>query len=251
MKQRVLQGERVPLSGGILFDLPIGKIYAKNLTPHESGIGSWSDEEIARVLRYGVTREGRALLDIMPFHNTSDEDLISIISYLRKQRPVNNVVPSNNFNFLGKAVNAFVIKPVGPIGEAAVSVSRDTTAAYGKYLAVSVANCRGCHTKRNLMTGAFVGDDFAGGLEFETPTDSGTLIVTTPNLTPDPSSKISGWTQEQFVARFRMGTLIKESHMPWGPFSQMSDDELKAIYNFLKTVKPVHTEKIETIRFER
>jgi hypothetical protein len=48
-----------------------------------------------------------------------------------------------------------------------------------------------------------------------------------------------GWTQDQFIARFRMGGLIKESHMPWGPFSRMSDNDLKAIYKFLQTVKPV------------
>jgi hypothetical protein len=66
--------------------------------------------------------------------------------------------------------------------------------------------------------------------------------LTTPNLTPDPSGRLHGWTQQQFIGRFRMGTLIKQSHMPWGPFSRMSDDDLTAVYNFLQTVKPVRNE---------
>ncbi|MBC7866433.1 MAG: cytochrome C, partial [Gloeobacteraceae cyanobacterium ES-bin-316] len=109
-------------------------------------------------------------------------------------------------------------------------------------LAASVANCRGCHTNRDLTTGKFIGQDYAGGLKFETETDSGTYSITTPNLTPHKTGSISGWTQNQFIARFRLGKSIKQSHMPWGPYSKMSDLELKAIYKFLQTVKPVQTE---------
>ncbi|NII25183.1 cytochrome c [Pseudoflavitalea sp. X16] len=239
MAAAVLRGEEVALTGGNEFALPIGKLYSKNLTPHETGIGGMTDGEIARALRYGVNAKGNALLDFMPFHNTSDDDLVAIISYLRSQPPVKSEVPRHEFNLLGKAVKAFLIKPVGPSGPVLQSIQPDTTAEYGQYLANSVANCRGCHTNRDLMTGAFTGEDYAGGLKFEMPTDSGMYSLTTPNLTPHETGRIKGWTQEQFIERFRIGAVIKESHMPWGPFSRMSDDELKAIYKFLQTVKPV------------
>jgi mono/diheme cytochrome c family protein len=222
--------------------LPIGKIYAKNITPDKTGIGNMTDAEFARALRYGVRRDGKALFDFMPFHNTSDEDLVAIISYLRHQPPVKNEVPENTLNLVGKAVNAFLLKPAGPVGEIPASIKQDTSVVYGQYLANNVANCRGCHTNRDLMTGAFTGEDYAGGLKMEEVTDSGTYSITTPNLTPDPTGRIKGWSQEQFIKRFRTGKLISQSHMPWGPFSRMSDDELKAIYNFLQTVKPVHNE---------
>lgn len=236
----VLRGEQVPLSGGKEFSLPIGKLYTKNLTPDETGIGNMTDREIARVLRYGVNARGNALIDFMPFHNTSDDDLTAIISYLRNQPPVKSEVPAHEFNLLGRAVRAFLIKPVGPSGAVLKTIQSDTTAAYGQYLANSVANCRGCHTNRDLMTGAFIGEDYAGGLKFDLQGDSGTWSLTTPNLTPHATGRIKGWSREQFIARFRMGTIIKETHMPWGPFSRMSDDELKAIYKFLQTVKPVN-----------
>jgi mono/diheme cytochrome c family protein len=241
-EELVLAGKEVPLSGGNLFDLPIGSIHSKNITPDKSGIGRMTDAEFARALRYGVSPEGTAYFDFMPFHNTSDEDLTAIVSYLRSQPAVKHEVPENDFNFLGKAVKAFMMKPVGPDGLVEKAVKRDTTAVYGKYLANSVANCRGCHTNRDLMTGAFIGEDYAGGLKFEVPTDSGMYSLTTPNLTPDATGRLNGWSQQQFISRFRMGTLIKQSHMPWGPFSRMSDDDLKAVWNFLQTVKPVRNE---------
>jgi mono/diheme cytochrome c family protein len=251
MEDRVANGEIVPLAGGQVFDLPIGKIYTKNLTPHRSGIGYLKDEEIARILRYGVGADGRALLDFMPFHNTSDDDLTAIISFLRHQPAVKNEVPANKLNLLGKAVNAFLLKPAGPSGHVAAVIKRDTSSAYGEYLANSVANCRGCHTDRNLMTGAFTGKDYAGGLTMETLTDSGKYLITTPNLTPGRGGRLNGWTKQQFIDRFRKGVLIPQTHMPWGPFSRMTDDELKAIYCFLQTVKPVSTEVKPTVVIDK
>ncbi len=230
-------GLEPPLSGGYEFRLPLGEIYSKNITPDmETGIGRYTDAEIARALRYGVHPDGTVVFDFMPFHNTSDEDLGAIISYLRAQKPVVNKVPDHSLNPLGMAVKAFLIKPVGPSSEVPVSVKPDSTAEYGKYLAINVANCNGCHTKRDMMTGAFVGEPFAGG----GPMNG----IVPPNLTTDSSSRIFGWTEENFLSRFRMGKAIEKSHMPWNSFRRMTDLELKAIYKFLKTLKPVKTEPL-------
>jgi mono/diheme cytochrome c family protein len=232
-------GQDVPLTGGYLFDMPIAKIYTKNITPDStSGIGRLTDGEIARALRYGVHPDGTAIFDFMPFHNTSDEDLTAIISYLRAQKPVKNEIPVNSFTLLGRVIRAFLIKPVGPNGDVPVAIKRDTSAQYGKYLAMNVANCSGCHTQRDMMTGAFTGEYFAGGLEIDG--------FITPNLTPDPSGRIYNWSQKNFIDRFRMGKIYQKSPMPWNSFKRMSDDELKSIYHFLRTVKPVKTEKIIT-----
>ena len=234
--------EDIPLSGGHLFDLPVGKIYSRNITPDkETGIGNYTDAEIARALYYGVHPDGTVVYDFMPFHNISKEDLTAIISYLRAQKPVRNKVPENNLNVLGNLVKAFMIKPVGPTGEIPESVKPDTTAAYGKYLAMSVAECNGCHTERD-MSGAFTGEPFAGGKPM---TKKGFPSLTPPNLTPDPTGRLYGWTQEMFINRFRQGKLIPYSPMHWSSFKHMTDNELKAIYNFLKTLKPVKTKEKE------
>jgi len=230
-------GSDVPLSGGVLFDLPLGKIYSKNITPdNETGIGKFSDGEIARVLRYGVHPDGSAVYDFMPFHNMSDEDLTAVISYLRTQKPVKNNIPPNQLNILGNVVKAFMVKPVGPKGDVPSSVARDTTASYGQYLAVSVAECNGCHTMRNIA-GNFTGEPFAGGNNIDG--------FVTPNLTPDSTGRIFKWSEDNFIERFRMGKLIPGSPMPWNTFKNMTDDELRAIYKFLRSVKPVKTKKIK------
>lgn len=234
----------VPLTGGFAFNLPIGNFYTRNITPdNETGIGRQTDQEIARTLRYGVRYNGEALLDFMPFHNVSDEDLSAIISYLRAQKPVHKEVPENTRTLLGNVIQAFLIKPVGPSKTVPVSIKRDSTAAYGEYLANSVANCVGCHTQRNPMTGAFVGENFSGGMGFQNPHDPDKITYFTPNLTPDPKTgRITKWTQDQFIKRFRMGRLIQYSEMPWPSFAKMSDNDLKAIYKYLHSLKPVKHE---------
>jgi len=227
-------GLQVPLSGGVLFDLPVGKIYSKNITPDkETGIGDYTDSEIARVLRYGVHPNGDPVYDFMPFHNMSDEDLTAVVSYLRAQTPVHNKVSNNDLNIAGNLVKAFLVKPVGPDGPVPKSVARDTSAAYGKYLTMNIGNCNGCHTKRD-MAGRYIGEPFAGGNEFAKG-------LISPNLTPDSSSRIFGWSQQDFINRFRIGKIISYSEMPWRSFQYMNDNDLKAIYNFLHTLKPVKT----------
>ena len=233
-------GKEVPLSGGHLFELPVGKLYSKNITPDkETGIGNYTDAEIARALRYGVHPDGRAVFDFMPFHNVSDEDMTAIISYLRSQKPVVNKVPAHDLNVLGKVINAFLIKPVGPVGEPAVSVKPDTTAAYGEYVAISMAGCYNCHTQRDL-SGQFTGEPFAGGNEIEG--------FITPNLTPDSSSRIFGWSKKNFVDRFRMKKVIHNSPMPWNSYRRMNDNDLEAVYHFLQTVKPVKSKPVNNIK---
>jgi hypothetical protein len=229
--------------GGFVFNLPIGNMHSPNITADaETGIGKLTDAQIARTLRYGVSSDNRAILDFMPFHNMSDEDLAAIISYLRTIPPVKNKVPTMEYNLVGKIVKAFLLKPVGPDGEVPRTVQRGPTAEYGKYLANNVANCRGCHTNRDLMTGKFIGEDFGGGLKLDVVNQPGKFFVTR-NLTPDPQyGHIKDWSQEVFVSRFRNGRVYKDSPMPWEAFQNFSDDDLIAIYKYLKTVKPVHAD---------
>lgn len=229
-------GLEVPLSGGNKFELPFGTFYTRNLTPDkETGIGNKSDREIARVLRYSVHKNGEAVLPFMPFQNMSDEDLTAVISYLRSLKPVQNKVPEHEYNLMGNVIKAFMIKPVGPTGTISKTIIRDTTAAFGRHLVMNVANCNECHTRRDGI-GAYVGEPLAGGSPFE---EEGKPSLTPPNLTPHKSGRIYTWTQEDFIKRFRKGKLIPYSHMPWESYGRMTDDELKAIYKYLKTLKPV------------
>ena len=243
-------GAKLPLQGGWELDIPPGIFRAPNLTPDESGIGKYSDGEIARALRHMVNPMGKAMFPFMPFQNISDEDLTSIISYLRSQKAVYNKLQRTELSFLGKALSALgAIVPEGPKTTPPASVSIDSTAEYGKYLARSVANCVGCHTERDLKTGEFIGEDFAGGLRLPPdPLSKGKSFIT-PNITPDnETGKMVSWNESVFITRFKAGRVIDGSPMPWGAFSNMDTLELKALYRFLQTISPVKN-KIDKLEF--
>lgn len=227
-------GQEPDLSGGRVFTLPVGNFYVRNITSDSTtGIGRYSDGEIARVLRYGVRPNGTAVIDFMPFHNMSDGDLTAVISFLRSTKPVHNPVPDHTVNMLGSVIKAFLLKPVGPSEQVLKFMPKDTTAVYGKYLANSVANCVGCHTNRDMVTGAFTSEPYAGGMTFKEP---GLPTLVSPCINPNVPGRTYGWSQQDFINRFRMGKLIPYSHMPWNSFKRMSDNDLKAIFNFLKTL---------------
>jgi mono/diheme cytochrome c family protein len=234
----LLASADIPLSGGRKFGLPVGDIYSKNITPDTAtGIGRYTDGEIARVLRYGLHPDGTAVFDFMPFHNISDEDLTAVISFLRAQKPVHIAVPAHQPNLLGKLVIAFLVKPVGPSEAIRKSVQRDTSAEYGRYIVTNVANCGGCHTKRSI-SGEYTGEWLAGGGPIA---KEGFPALTPPNITGDSSSRIFRWSQNDFVSRFHEGKRISFSEMPWNAFKNMSDNDHKAIYNYLKSVKSSKT----------
>lgn len=237
----VKAGGEPALSGGVPFKLPFGTFYTRNLTPDtETGIGKFTDGEIARVLRHSVKPSGEAVLPFMPFQNLTDEELTAIVSYLRSLKPVRNPVPDHEYNVMGKLIKAFLISPQGPSETPKKVVAADTSATYGRHLVMAVANCNECHTKRDGI-GNYVGEPMAGGTVFE---EKGLPTLVSPNLTPDPSSgRIYGWSQDQFIKRFRTGKIIPYSHMPWDAYGRMTDAELKAIFSYLKSIKPVNTGK--------
>jgi mono/diheme cytochrome c family protein len=242
------RGEQPPLAGGMVFKLPVGTIRTPNLTPDSTtGIGAMSDGQVARMVRYGVRRDGRAGLPFMNFHDMSDADLVAVLSFLRSQPAVSHAVQPHTFNLLGKTMLAFAIAPIGPKSAPPRVSPAGPTVERGAYLVGSVAECADCHTERSLVNGAFTGPRLAGGTALES--DSPGVSFVPPNLTPAPrTGRIAAWTEDQFVARFRQGRVFPGSPMPWNAFARMSDDDLRAIFRYLRTVTPVEHETGPSLR---
>ncbi len=241
-----------PLSGGWTLSIPPGTFRAPNLTPDmETGIGTLTDADIARTLRHMVGSDGRCIFPFMPFAELSDEDLTAVISFLRSQPAVKHEVKRSELTFLGKVIMALgMIKPEGTKGTPPKSVSIDSTAEYGKYLANYVANCVGCHTKRDMKTGKFIGKPFAGGMIFGPDEFTNGRTFRSPNLTPDANTGILyHWDEATFLKRFHSGRVHAGTPMPWGSFGRINDTELKAIYKYLKSLDPVPN-KIEKVVYE-
>jgi mono/diheme cytochrome c family protein len=244
-----MNGADVPLIGGFVFDIPPGKFYTKNLTPDpETGLGNVSDKAIARALRNGVGHDGRALLPFMEMQGLSDEDLQAVVSYLRSMPPVRNPVPPHQYTTLGRIIRATVLsKPVGPATPPLARSPRGASEETGRYLVESVSLCWACHTQRSQMTGALTGPRFGGTTGFIESDDPG-HSWSPPNITGDPETgKLGKMTEDQFVARFRQGRIIPGSPMPWQAFSRLSEDDLRSIYRYLKSVPPVKRDNGPTV----
>jgi mono/diheme cytochrome c family protein len=228
------------LSGNHIFRLPFGEFYSANLTSDPTaGLGRRSDGEIARVLRYGVRADGRAAFPLMEYHDLRDEDVADVISFLRSQAAAPTAVPEHRLSLLGKALMAFAIEPSGPATAPDVPSPRGATAARGDYLANSVSLCASCHTDRDRRSGQLVGPRFGGGQRMDMAADA-TKVFVPPNLTPDAdTSPIGRWSEDQFVARLQQGELVAGTPMPWGAYKRMTDDDMRAVYRYLRTLPPV------------
>lgn len=90
--------ERQLAGSAIGFALPGGGVvYPKNLTPDaETGLGRWSEDEIARAVRLGQSRNGRVLIPVMPWPSyavLTEADARAIAAYLKSVPPVRFEVP--------------------------------------------------------------------------------------------------------------------------------------------------------------
>lgn len=220
-------------SGRVLFQEGKARIVAPNITPDmETGAGSWTDDQFARAIREGIGHDGRTLFPLMPyddFRYLSDEDLASVIVYIRSLEPVRNPLPKTQVPF---PLSRLIKSAPKPITEPVV-VNFPDRIARGRYL-TEVAHCANCHTpKKNGQP--IPGMDFAGGEQF------GPNVVSA-NITPDPSG-ISYYDEKLFMQVLRTGHVGARglnAPMPWWFLKNMSDDDLESIFAYLQTVKPVH-----------
>ncbi len=197
-------------------------MYAPNLTP-AGPLADWSDGDIARAVRDRVARDGRSLL-IMPadtFHRMSDEDVESLVAYLRAQPPVAHTAVATELHLPGAVVGAFGALPMTaqtPTTAPVVAPPQGVTPAYGEYL-VNISGCRTCH-----------GQNLTGGTNTFVPRGP-SLVAIVPN-----------WSTDQFVNTIRTGkdpsgVQLPPEMMPWPQFSATwSDDELRAIDAYIRNL---------------
>ncbi len=213
-----------------------GRIVAANLTPDpETGAGKWTDDQFARAIREGIGHDGRTLFPLMPYPNfrhMSDEDLASVVVYLRSLPAVKNPLPETEIAFPVKYLIRGVPDPLkGPVPPTDLS----TPEKRGQYL-VTLASCADCHTP--MVNGQPEEDKaFAGGMEFKGPWGD----VQSANITPDKTG-ISYYDENRFIEALRTGTVMGRPLnpiMPWDGYRHMNDQDLKAIFAYLRTVNPV------------
>ncbi|HYG15980.1 MAG TPA: cytochrome c, partial [Bacteroidia bacterium] len=238
--------------GALVKDIPelFGEIYSMNITNDpEVGIGKWTDGEIAYFLRTGLRKDGSYAPTYMPkFPLVSDEDLKSIIAWLRSGEPAvqaskeepQKSKPSLFTKFLCNVLPAG--KPFPYPKEPIAIPDSNNAVAYGKYLATNLYACFACHSKsfptNNELEPEKSEGFFGGGNVMK---DLNGNEVKTRNITPDAATGIGSWTEEQFVTALRTGkTPNGQVKYPMMPYTLLTDLEAKAIYAYLKTVPAIN-----------
>lgn len=222
---------------GQLFPIPgfPGRLVAPNITPdQETGTGTWTDDELARAIREGIGRDGRTLFPLMPyshFRHMTDEDLASVVVYLRSLTPIRNVLAASEVNFPVKYLIRGVPEPV----TSAVQADLSTPVSRGRYL-VEIAVCSECHTpiKRGQPIAAM---KFAGGQVFDEPSGK----IASANITQDATG-IGSYSEETFLKAMRTGYVGKRqlnTLMPWQFYAGQTEEDLKDIHAYLKTLPAI------------
>jgi len=224
-------GQDIPMKG-----LP-GRVVAPNISPDpDTGAGNWTDDQLARAIREGIGHDGRALFPLMPyqrFRSLSDEDLASIIVYLRALPPVRQQQPATQ---LIVPVRYLIRSVPEPLDAPVPAPDLSTPEKRGAYL-VTIGACADCHTPQDERGQPLPGMDFGGGFVFEGPWGR----VASANLTPAPSG-IPYYDVALFTEVLRTGYAKARAInqiMPWHEFRGMTDEDIAAIFSYLTTLKPV------------
>ncbi len=225
------------LAGGFVIEEPEFTAYAPNITQDdETGIGTWTDEEIMRAIREGVRPDGTIIGPPMPvgsYRGMSDSDARAIVAYLRTVAPIRNSVPGSVFHFP-------LPESWGPPLGAVPDVSRDDPLAYGTYLGNVLGHCMECHTP--MVDGAF---DFsrtgAGGFLLNKPLGL-ELAAVTANITPHPEQGIGGWTDDEIKTAITQGVsrdgrkLAPIMAFPY--YKNITGEDLDALIVYLRSLPP-------------
>jgi len=229
-----------------------GRIVQANITPdRETGIGAWTDGEKIRAIREGIGRDGRVLFPMMPYveyRRMSDSEVQALVAYLNTLAPVRNQLPKTEIMFPVSMFIKGVPQPVGSVPDQ----DRGKPEVWGGYLA-TVGGCMFCHTPATRGQ-PDLAKQFAGGHKFEV---NGMLSVSA-NITPHTGTGIGDWDFDRFVKRFREYRKYadegspkvgpeKFTVMPWLNLSKLTDEDLAALYAFLRTLTPVDN-KVEKVR---
>ena len=226
------------LAGGREFDIEAGHIVGSNITPdRETGIGHWSVGQIVYALRNGTRPDGTMIGPPMPiqfYRQLSDRDAEAIAIYLKSIKPVRHPVARSQYKVP-------LPSSYGPLVGHVAEPDRANKIAYGAYLAGPVAHCVECHTPRNgpHLDLSRIG---VGGREFpDFGNPEGRTV--SRNITPDSETGIGKWSDADvkraiLIGQRPDGTNLSRT-MPSADYFNMTSDDVNAIVDYLRTLKPL------------
>ena len=208
-------------AGGLGLKTPFGTIYTPNITPDkDSGIGGWSEEQLARAMHEGLDDDGDHLYPAFPYTaytKVTDEDVHAIYAYLKTIKPVSYNPPKNEmpFPFSQRGLMAVWNKLFFTAGRYEPDAKQSAEWNRGAYLVQGLGHCGACHTPRNqlggeksslALTGAVYQDDIVDSVhEQEIVKQDGMIREwSTANLTQSPQG-LANWSAEEIAQYLKTG----------------------------------------------
>lgn len=225
------------LAGGRVMQLRGIRAVVPNITPDpETGIGRWTDAEVAASIRDGRRPDGSLIGPPMPtdlYRGISDRDLAAMVAYLRATPPVRNRVE-------GRSSFPFPLVPHGPPVASVPDPPQDDPVARGAYLAGPLAHCTECHSPPLAGERRDWSRTGAAGVVFDTP--SGPVVA--PNISAHPDLGLGRWTDEQVIAALTRGTSADGRRLapPMSArapvWSRLTERDLRDIVAYLRSIPP-------------
>jgi mono/diheme cytochrome c family protein len=238
-----------PHAGGRPFPIPFGTVYSTNLTADkETGLGGWTDQQIADAITKGVGRGGVKTLPLMPYglySGMAQDDLKALIAFLRTLKPVRKPTPElqTSVPMLRSIASEGWLKAFGQFFTPPATAPKNGLER-GKYLTEHVAICGDCHTPRSSIGVPNRSMYMAGAGK-----DIGPLGELVPNITPDKETGIGTWKREEIADLLITGTkpdldyvrglmydvIQGTSH----GYRHMSRDDALAIADYIKSISAI------------
>ena len=220
--------------GSQLFDELAFVVKGSNITPDkDTGIGSWSDADIKKLMRDGIRPNGTPVAPQMPYgfyKILTDSDLDAIVAYMRTIAPVKNEVQAPNYK---APMQASIIpgaeKPIG-------ATVPDDPVKPGFYLS-TIAHCMECHSRKPGEGQDFVNWWGKGGNDMKGPFG----VVKVANITAHREKGIGAWTDDEIKQALtrgvgRDGRAFKTPMARQVYFSKLTEQDLNAIVAWVRTI---------------
>ena len=232
--------------GGLTLKTAAFIVTASNITPDvETGIGGWSDGEIAQALVTGMRPDhgrlaGVPLAAVMPanfYKALLPDDLDAIVAYLRTVKPIRNEVTAPVYK-------APVHREPFPEAEAGFNTAVFADPARrGAYLA-TIGHCMECHSTFSRGVSDFVGGLGRGGRKFAAGQGQpGSTPSIAANITSDSVAGLGAWTDQEIARAITQG-ISRDGHalkppMAYGYYAGLKPSDLADIIVYLRTVPPL------------
>ncbi|MCF8463381.1 MAG: hypothetical protein K9G41_00965 [Flavobacteriales bacterium] len=222
----------------------IGHFWSSNITGDSLfGIGSWTKRDLVYFLRFGVNPDGDFVFDMPKYVHLSDQDMSSLVSFLKSDdplvKPTPFKTPSPEYSLPMRLLMSFWLRPPSWKPKPVLEPDKTNQVAWGRYLAVAKFACFDCHSGNSMTNNHLHPENswrfFEGGSPHAN--EFGEKIVSA-NLTQNDVSVIINWSENDFVRCLRTGIRPDGSTVrdPMFPFSMLTEDEARAIYQYLLTL---------------